>query len=265
MEHKTFFSYGYVRFLATLALVALIAALGAYAHYTLRQAKYVMTGPTVISVTGTGEVLAKPDIGQFSFSVRAEGSDAASAQDASAQSINAIIDYLKDADVDEGDIKTQNYNLNPKYTYEERICPAGSFCPPGERVIDGYEVYQTVSVKVRDLDNAGNLITGVGERGATNISGLNFTIDDTDVLKAEAREQAIADAKEKAKQLADDLGVKLVRMTGFWEADGGYYEPMPYGFGVDMAMEESRAVSAPQLPTGENTVTSRVDISYEVK
>lgn len=261
MEAKSFFGKEYVQALLTIVLIGVIVALASYAYYTLKQSEGVYTGAAVITVQGEGEVTAVPDIGQFSFSVLAQGDDAATAQNASAESTNQIIAYLKEAGIAETDIKTENYFLNPRYVYEERICPVGSYCPPSEPIIDGYEVSQTVTVKVRNLDQAGELISGVGERGATNISSLQFTIDDESVLKAQAREEAIADAKAKAEKLAEDLGVRIVRMTGYWE-DEGYYPKGDVRIAYDMA--EGGSV-VPQMPTGENTVTSNVSITYEVK
>lgn len=263
MDSKAFFSYGYVRFLLTLILVAVLVALGAYASYTLKQAKYYYSGPTVVSVTGVGEVFAKPDIGQFSFSVYAEAEDATTAQSESAAAINAIKGYLESEGIEEKDIKTSYYNLNPKYRYEDRVCTFGSYCPPGEPIMDGFEVNQTIEVKVRDLEKAGNLISGVGERGATNISGLSFTIDDTEILKAQARQKAIENAQEKVTELANSLGVHVVRMNGYWEEENQPYYGVGYG-GAEMALD-SRATVAPEIPTGENSITSRVNISYEVQ
>ena len=265
MEHNSLFAQSYMRWLVAILLITGIAALAAYAHLTLKQAKYAFSGPATISVSGTGEILARPDIGTFSFAVRANGEDAAAAQESSAEAINVILAYLDESGVAEKDIKTQNYNLNPRYRYEPVDCPEFGFCPPGEQVIDGYEVSQWVNVKVRDLDTSGELISGVGDRGATNISGLSFTVDDTDTLQADARAAAIADAKAKAKVLADDLGVSVVRMISYWEHDGGFYGPTQYGFAEDMAVMETRAAVAPELPTGESTISSRVDITFEVQ
>jgi hypothetical protein len=259
------FTHPYMRTIVALLGVAGIVALGAYTALALKQAKYMHTGPVTISVVGEGEVFARPDIATFSFSVVAEGDDAATAQDLSAESLNAILAYLEEEEVEERDIRTQYYNLNPRYEYTQSICDTRGFCPPGEQVLRGYEVNQTVEVKVRNTDNAGELISGVGTRGATNVSGLNFTIDDEEALMAEARAAAIENAKEKAEALAEDLGVRIVRIQNFWE-EQGY---MPYGRGGDMMME-SAAVSndaavTPGVPMGENLVQSRVNIIYEVK
>lgn len=263
MEGKSFWGKEYVQILLTIILVGVIVALAAYAYYTFKQSEGVYTGAAVITVQGEGEVLARPDIGTFSFSVMAEGKDAAEAQSKSAEAMNAVLAYLTEAGVEDKDVKTENYYLNPKYRYETQVCTF-NYCPPSNPVIDGYEVSQTVTVKVRDLDKSGELISGVGDKGATNISGLSFTIDDETEIKAEAREKAIADAKEKANKLAESLGVRIVRMTGYWEEQGGYYPMYDRGYGGDMAFAESAAV-APDMPIGENTITSNVSITYEVK
>jgi len=253
-----------MRYLVPIAAVMVIGALGAYIHLTLKEARYTYSGPVIITVRGEGEVTAVPNIATFSFSVYAEGSDAVLAQSNSAEAVNRITEYLAGAGIEDRDIKTSNYNLSPRYEYEQQTsCFSGGYCPPGERVLKGYQVNQTIQVKVRATDKAGELISGVGERGATNISGLQFTIDDEDSLKSDAREQAIADAREKAEKLADDLDVRIVRMSGFWE-DAGY----GYG-GVDYARAETASydgsVVEPKIPAGENTVSATVNVSYEVR
>lgn len=250
--------------LGTAALLMAVIALVAYSYYTWKQSEYMYGGPTTISVTGEGEVSAIPDIGTFSFSVEAEGKDATTAQNESATKMNAVLSYLKEKGVEDKDVKTENYSLYPKYRYETKVCPMGSYCP-GEQVQDGFTVSQTVTVKVRAVDTAGELISGVGEKGATNISGLSFTIDDTTALKDEARTEAIKDAQDKAKELARQLGVRLDKMVGYYEDENGY--PMPYyGMGGDMMVKTaSEAAVAPSLPTGENMTKSRVTLTYQVR
>ncbi len=260
MDKKAFFSLWYVQVLVVLILIGIVLSLGAYTKLTLREANYGSYGAPTISVRGEGEVVAVPDIGAFSFSVMAEGVDAATAQSDSAAKINEITAYLKEVGVSESDVKTSGYNLNPKYRYESVNCPAGNYCPSNP-VIDGYQVSQTIEVKVRDLTKSGDLITAVGDRGATNISGLRFTIDDESELKAQARENAIVDAQEKADILAKTLGVKLVRITSYYEEEfyGGY------DASAVMAKAESLNSATPNMPTGESTVTSVVNIGFEVK
>lgn len=253
----------YIHILVAAVLVAGTVALSAYAYYALKQSKYWMNGPMVINVSGEGEIQAVPDIGTFSFGVRGEGIDATTAQNISAEAMNKAIAFLQEAGVEEKDIKTSNYNLNPKYTWVPQVCRVGTFCPGGEQKIDGYEVYQMVTVKVRDLEKSGELISGIGAQGATDISGLSFTIDDMSELQSDARNLAIADAKEQAEVLARELGVSIVKMTSFYDETSNPGMPY-YGMGGDMMAKSEMAV-APDMPVGENTITSRVSLSFEVK
>ncbi len=249
--------------------VAAVIALLAYTYSSISQARYMTQMPVTISVSGEGEVFGKPDIASFSFSVNAREADAVSAQNKSAEAVNAILAYLKEKGIEDKDVKVTGYYLNPEYEYPTSLPCERGYCPPtGERKLTGYEVNQTVSVKVRDTkDNRiGMLISGVGELGATNINGPEFTIDDDSSLKAEARAQAIADANEQALKLAKDLNVRIVRMTGFWEDEGGYPMYNSYGMEKSMSMDSAGAAPiAPSMPMGENMITSRVNVSFEVR
>lgn len=260
---QDFFKQSYIRALVALLLLCAIFALGAYAQITLKQASYGPMGPNTISISGVGEVFATPDIGEFSFSVRAEGEDATTAQRDSATAINAIYGYLKDEGVAEKDIKTEGYNLRPQYRYEERVCVSGSFCPPGKQVLDGYEVTQTIRVKVRDLDKAPSLISGVGEKGATDISDLNFTIDDESALKAEARTAAINDAQAKAVATAQALNVRLVKLVGYYEDVEEKGVPFAYG-AMERSVMMDMAEPVPSLPIGENMIRQNVTLIFEI-
>ncbi len=251
------------RVLLTVALLALILALGTYSTYTMKQSKYLHIGPVIISVTGEGEVTAVPDVAQFNFSVTATGTDSSKAQEASGVAMNTILSYLKEKGIEDKDIKTSDYNVYPHYRYDAMPCTL-SYCPPGRQTEDGYEASQTVTVKVRNMDISGELIAGVGGLGATNISGLQFTIDDTDALEDEARTKAIADAKAKAEVLSKELDVRIIKMTGYYEENVG----MPYGYGMGgnmMEKAESDSFSGPELPAGEDTVRSQVTITYMVR
>jgi uncharacterized protein len=260
---SSFFSSKFNRAAGSVALVGVIVALSAYAYFTLRQANYLYTGPTTISVTGEGEAVAVPDVATFSFSITEKNADGKAAGSNVATKVNDLIAALKVAGVEEKDIKTDYYNMYPTYRYEDTRCDMG-WCPQNQ-IEDGFEVSQSMTVKVRDINKSGELVALVGEKGATNISGLVFEVDDEDALKDEARAAAIADAKEKAEMLAKELGVSLDKMVGYYE-DEGYVTPYYGGMGGDMMMKAESAESvAPNLPSGENTTTSRVTISYQVK
>jgi len=249
--------------LVLIVLLLVAAGLVAYTYLAVKQARYVYSGPTTVSVRGVGEVTRIPDIATFSFGVLAEAKDPTTAQTQSAERANAIIAYLSEQGIADVDVKTTSYNLSPKYEYIQGQCQ-GNFCAPGRQNLVGYTVNQMMTVKVRNTETAGTLIGGVGERGATNVSSIQFTVDDDSEAKAEARAEAVADAKAKAKELAKTLDVRLVKLVGFWEEEGGGY-PMYYdkGYGGDAMMSEASV--APSLPSGENTVMSAVNLTYEIR
>lgn len=223
-----------------------------------------------IAVSGEGEVFAIPDIASFSFSVVENGKTVAEAQEKADKKIEKALSTLKAKGIEEKDIKTTNYNFYPQYEWEQIVCSELSYpnCPPGKNVLNGYEVNQTITVKVRDTDKAGDLVTRVGAIGASNVSGVEFTIDDREKYVAEAREEAIKKAKENAKKLADDLGVRLGKMLYFNE-NGDY--PRPYyaeglgGGGMGGDMRASVMPLKADLPVGESRIVVNITITYEIK
>lgn len=224
-----------------------------------------VASPNTISVSGKGEILAKADIATFSFNVTEESANVSDAQDRAARKINDAVKFLKDSGVEEKDIKTVNYNIYPRYNYIKPIEKVGVIPPIRDnRVLIGYEVSQGVEVKVRKISSAGSILSGIGNLGASNVSGLNFSIDEEDKLKKEARELAIEDARENAKVLAKGLGVKLVRIINFSES--GYFPIYREKFSsADMSMAVGGASPVPEIPAGEDKITSQVNIVYEIR
>jgi len=164
---------------------------------------------------------------------------------------------LKADGVDEKDIKTTGYNIYPRYDYiTTQTYPYG-----GKQVLAGYDVTQSISIKIRDLTKAGKIVSDLGTLSVTDMSGLNFTEDKYDDLVLQARDQAITDARAQATKLASALGVRLVKIVGYSE---GGNNPIYYDRAVMSAAPMAKGVEA-VLPTGENKITSNVSITYEIK
>jgi len=255
-------------FYSVFAVFVLLAAfLGVKAIDALKEYRYIgytNLQPNVISVSGTGEATAIPDTGSFSFSVVENAKTTGDASDLAAKKANEIIAAVKAMGVEDKDIKTTGYNLYPKYEYNVPALCTNGYCPGGKQVLTGYEVSQTISVKVRKTADAGAILAKVGSLGAQNISGLDFVIDNMDAINAEARDKAIENAKAKAAALSQSLGVHLTKIINFYESGNGgpiYYDKAmnaaPMGAGAS-------APVPPQVQTGENTVTSNVTITYQV-
>jgi uncharacterized protein YggE len=218
---------------------------------------------SVITVNGKGEVFVKPDVASFNFSVNESGKTSKEAQDKATNKTNKIISAIKGLDVEDKDIKTLSYNINPEYDYSYSLCKT-DYCPPSNPVIKGYQVSQTIEVKVRKIEKAGDVLAKVGELSVSYVSGLNFVVDDMTKLKMEAREEAIKDAKKQAQALAKNLGVKLKKITSFYDNSDTMYPPY-YAEGMGGAMMSKADMrTSPEIPTGENKITANVSITYEI-
>ncbi len=193
-SQKTVKTAGIV-FLVFASLFLFVATIGAVRGWHEND---VSTGERPqITVSGKGEITAIPDIAQFSFSVTEEAKTTKEAQEKATVKTNAAIAYLRSVKIDDKDIKTVGYNVNPRYEYvkdQSVIGCVGMGCP-GKQIINGYEVSQTIQVKVRDTTQAGTILAGIGDLNVTNISGLDLTIDDETKLLQQAREKAIEDAR----------------------------------------------------------------------
>ncbi len=214
-----------------------------------------------ISVTGSGEAIAVPDLATFSFSVSADADTVSAAQEQVTKNVDTVLAALKNLGIEERDIKTTNYSLYPKYIYQQSVCTPVS-CPPGRQVADGFTATHSISVKLRDTELAGEALAAVGEAGATNISGINFTTENPEEVIQEAREMAIEKAQESAKELAHNLGVRLGEVVTYYDSSAGQPVPYVYGSGNDVAVFKESAV--PTIPQGENKVNVNVTVVYEI-
>ena len=136
------------------------------------------------------------------------------------------------------------------------------YCPPGKQVLTGYTANESITVKIRDIDSVGDIMQGLGTTGVSDLNGPNFAIDKEDALKTEARKKAIDDAKAKAEVLAKDLGIRLGKITSFSE-NGNY--PVMYATNAVMKDSVGAAPAPAVIPKGENTISSDVTITYEIR
>ena len=204
-----------------------------------------------ISVSGEGKAVAKPDIGQVSLSVISDAATVVAAQKDNTDKMNKITQVVKEIGVKEDDLKTANYNVSPRYQYSV-----------GKSTIIGYEVSQTLEVKIRDLDKVGEVLGQATNAGANQVGALNFTFDDPAKLNTEARQKAIDNAKAKARELTKALGVTLGKVVSFSENTAGSPAPMMYA--SDALGKGGGGISIPDVQTGQNDIVIDVNISYEI-
>lgn len=227
--------------------------------------------PATISFSGHGEVTAKPDIANIYFTISKDAATVKAAQEAVAVIEKKALDVLSSKGVAEKDIKTADASFYPKTEYRQAVCPKMPmmdggiadpyYCPPGKQVTVGYTASESITVKVRNIDDASVIMQALGTTGVSNLNGPNYAIDKEDALKAEARKKAIDDARTKAEDLAEDLGVSLGKISSF--SEGGNFYSM-YAT-KDSMMASGAAPEAASLPKGENTISSDVTITYEIR
>jgi uncharacterized protein YggE len=236
-------------FLAVLTISGIIEAIN-----KVREGRYIGQGAqykNTISISGEGKVLSKPDIGQVDLSVISNAKTVAVAQKDNTDKMNKITQSMKDLGIKEEDLKTASYNIYPQYQYTA-----------GRSLIIGYEVSQTLEVKIRDLEKVGAILGKAAELGANQVGSLTFTFDDPEKLNAQARQEAIDNAKEKAQDLAKSLGVSLGKVVSFSESSSGMPTPIYYAKELSSGMGGGGA--APDVQTGQNEVNVIVNIAYEI-
>ncbi|MBI4837302.1 MAG: SIMPL domain-containing protein [Candidatus Portnoybacteria bacterium] len=245
----------YIPYMFILLVLALIVFLGVVAAKVFKESQYIgksVEFQNTITVSGQGKILAKPDIGRVDLSALTESKTVADAVSENNQNMNKVVRAMKKAGISENDLKTAVYNINPKYQYTS-----------GKSSIIGYEVVQTLAVKIRELDKSSEILDAAATAGANQIGSLSFTIDDPEKIKEEATQKAIANAKEKAGTMAQSLGIKLGRIIGFDENSEPTLSSLYYGLGGRGSAAESAL--APEVQVGQNEITVSVNLTYEVK
>ena len=205
-----------------------------------------------ITVTGYGKVTGKNDIAVTTLGYSNVDKDVAAAQKNNQQVMNQIMADLAKLGIAEKDLES-NYSVAPEYNYTG---------VKGEELL-GYRVTNSVTIKIRDLSKISAILSFAGKYGANQVGGLNFTIDEPEALKDEARQEAWADAAFKAQKLAAALGVRMVAVVSYSEDGGGtgypiYYDRMAVTLGPESSMGPT------PIASGGQDVSMNVNITYEI-
>lgn len=248
--------------LAYVAIFALVVF--AYSSFVYVRS-YARTQPAMntFSVNGDGKVVASPDIAQFTFSIIDQGGkDMSAIKTSNDAKSKKVVEALKTLGVDTKDIKTDAYNIEPRYQYSN--CTFGRTCPPAEIV--GYTITQGYTAKIRDFAKINSIVSGVVTAGANNVSQISFGIDDPTKYKDEARALAIEKAQKQASAIAKAAGFRIGRLVSVDEMNNAErmsyvsYAPKALGMGGgDVAVS-----SLPQIEPGSQDVVVNVNMRYEI-
>ncbi|MFA4999632.1 MAG: SIMPL domain-containing protein [Parcubacteria group bacterium] len=211
------------------------------------------------SVSAEGKAVGIPDVAEFTVGVLTEGgTDIGSLQEKNTDKTNAIISFVKENGVEDKDVKTAGYSISPRY----ESCYGDGICPP--RQIVGYTINSSITVKARDFEKVGSILSGVVDKGANTVSSLTFEIDDPDAVLKTARDEAIAKAKVKAKEIADSAGFRVGRLLSMNE---GYTTPYYSSMGgMGYKLEDAVSSRAPvAVEPGSQELTSSITLTYEIR
>lgn len=207
-----------------------------------------------ITVVGRGEAFGAPDRAEVNVGIEtfAETVEEASAQNQT--TVESIMAALEAEGIAREDVQTSNYSLWAEQIYGDR----------GPEGIAGYRVNNQVRVTIRDIELVGDVIAAVTGAGANNIHGVSFRVADPAALEAEARAEAIANARERAESLAELSGVELGDVVVVSEVIG--QSPiMPYGergMGGGAMVEEA---AAPGISPGQLSVGVEVQVTFAIR
>ncbi len=203
---------------------------------------------TGIWVSGEGKVSLVPDVTILNLGVEAQKTTVAKAQAAAAEAMVEIMAVLDGYNIAEKDIKTHSFSIYPVWDWDN-----------GESEIIGYRVSNMVTVKIRQMDDTGAIIDAVAEAGGdyTRINSISFTVDDPTAYYEEVREEAMADAKAKAEQLADLAEVSLGKPT--YINEGSVFAPIYR----DYYLAAEAAPGTPISP-GETEISLTVQVVYNI-
>jgi uncharacterized protein YggE len=206
---------------------------------------------TLLSVSAEGLSEGRPDMAIINLGVTTEGQTAAAALAENARRMTALTAALRRAGVAERDIQTANVSVYPQQQYVEGQQPR----------ITGYQANNTVTAKVRRVDNAGRVIDAAVGAGGNTVNGVSFTYQDPDAQLDAARRDAIAEARRRAELYASALNMRVVRIVAVQEG-GGFSPPMPMP--MMARMEAAQDASTPIAP-GQIETRVRVSVTFELR
>jgi hypothetical protein len=209
---------------------------------------------STISIQGHGEISAAPDTAFVTSGVTTEGKTARDALDANTKAMADLVAALKTAGIDAKDIQTSGFSVQPQYIYSNDKDASGYTRPP---VISGYQVANSVNLKVKKLADLGTILDKMVTVGANTISGISFSVADPAALYEQARKAAFADAKTKAETYASAATLALGRIVSINEQNLGAPQ-QPYMMKA-VAMDAARA----PVPVEAGQVTYAIDVAVQ--
>lgn len=209
-----------------------------------------------ISIQGTGIITTAPDIAYISLGVNSNAATARIALDKNTKAMNNIITAIKKADVKNADIQTSNFSINPRYNRAKK----NNQMPE----VIGYEVFNNLSITIRDLDELGAILGRVVTLGSNRINNIRFAVSNPQPLEDKARALAAKDAKRHAEIYANTLGFNLGKIITISEGNARKF-PVAESMQMRGAMMMDSPMSEAPIEAGEQAISSNVTVTWEIE
>lgn len=258
------FSKSPFKHLAIFVGIAIIFALVGFGSYQFNKIRNENSQGRTITLSAEGKVTTIPDIAKIGFEVSLENKSIETLTNENNKKMQAIIDFLKENKIEEKDIKTIYYNLNP--VYEQKCYLDVSQMHRCDNVLSRYSLNQKIEVTIRDFTIIDTIVSKVTELGANNISNLSFQVEDMEDVLNEAKIDAINKIMARSQEISKNSNVKFGRILNV--SENGYYQPYMSSMKMDAAVVSGRGIAemAPApIEAGSKDITANVSITFELR
>lgn len=231
-------------------LAVAAALLTIFSHAAFSQAPSQPRIPT-LTLTGEGLAEAKPELAIVQIGVAVTAKVAKDALAENSKLLTAALNAAKEAGIEPRDLQTSGLSLRPDIVRADKW--------PHREVI-GYQVNNTVTMRVRDISKLGGLLDRLVVLGINDIRGISFSVEQPAPLIEQARAAAIRDVMEKAQKVAEAANLRIVRVLQLSEAD--VEEPTARPTVMAGAVSSRR----PEVPieAGELVYRAQVNATFEI-
>ena len=252
MENSKKYFWILLNLLLATFVILTIFSINAVRHYTDSS-----TSDRKITVSAEGKTIVVPDIAKINFSVITEGIDTEKISEENTRKMNEAIDFVKNKNIEDKDIRTAGYSLSPKYEYDE---------DKRTTFISGYTLSQTVYLQIRDFTKISEILKELPSLGINRISQIAFDVENQDESLKDAREQAFEKAFAKAKEMADKNNVRIDKVITFTEYQNNYSVRYMKADTLSEASGMGGSVSSsPAIEPGSQEIIVNVNVTYAIK
>ncbi|MCE1252841.1 MAG: SIMPL domain-containing protein [Anaerolineae bacterium] len=216
-----------------------------------------------VSVNGAATVMVTPDRVLIQMGVLSSAAGIEAVQTANAASMQKVIKALTVHGIENKDISTDIYVIEPVYENYDSL------------YIKGYRINNQVAVTLRDISKTGDVIAAALAAGANQVQNVEFYSSSLRTYRDQARELAMKAAREKADALARTAASQIGCVLTISENSSSYYNGWWSGRSQTLwaqntiqnaqAPAANPAIEDGPLSLGQIAIRAEVTVSYAIK